>query len=317
MTKSVRIFIVIVLIAWPFVVMAQADLIFQDGFESGDFSAWSDTYSPSGGIGITTNSAIHGNYGIEAIITNGDGILFYDIPDGSMRLRARFYINTSGISLADGCSARISNLQEYDSGESLIIIGLENSEGTYGIRPFVYNNGDYDDIGVVTIISGLHFIEFDVLASSNDGATDGYFTMWLDGIQVKAVTGIDSDGYDIDTIWLGLYDYFSCSGSTGTLYLDTYDARSETYIGAYIDENEPTETPTPTQEQTQVSTETPTPTITPTPSNLSEVQLSSGSTLIVGRSISYGDIAITLAIMVYVVIYTVTNTIQVIDKWTS
>ena len=64
-------------------------------------------------------------------------------------------------------------------------------------------------------------------------------------------------------------------------------------------------------------TETPTPTITPTPANLSQVTLTSGSTLVVDRTVTYGDIYITLALLLFVVINSVSTVIQIIDKWTS
>lgn len=46
---------------------------------------------------------------------------------------------------------------------------------------------------------------------------------------------------------------------------------------------------------------TPTPTVTPTPAYLSEVPLSSGDTVVIQRSVTYGDIAIVICLVVLLV----------------
>lgn len=51
------------------------------------------------------------------------------------------------------------------------------------------------------------------------------------------------------------------------------------------------------QEPTPVPTETPTPTITPTPASLRGVPLSGGGEMLIEKRVSYGDIAVVIAVL--------------------
>jgi hypothetical protein len=53
------------------------------------------------------------------------------------------------------------------------------------------------------------------------------------------------------------------------------------------------------------------PTATPTPAYLQEKTLSSGNTLLIERSVSYGDIAVVIAVLVLWVTYLVTHFIEI------
>jgi hypothetical protein len=43
-------------------------VIFSDGFESGDFSAWSSATTDGGDLSVTSAAALAGSYGMQALI---------------------------------------------------------------------------------------------------------------------------------------------------------------------------------------------------------------------------------------------------------
>lgn len=78
-----------------------------------------------------------------------------------------------------------------------------------------------------------------------------------------------------------------------------------------------TPTPTATATNTPTPTVTRTPTITPTPADLSQVELSSGSVVQVKRSITYGNIARVMALMILILVLSINHVMETVEKWTS
>lgn len=69
------------------------------------------------------------------------------------------------------------------------------------------------------------------------------------------------------------------------------------------------------QEATEIPTATPTPTVTPTPNYQVGIPLTSGNTLIIDRRISYGEIAIVIAVLALFMIFVIYLFIRVPRLW--
>ena len=68
-----------------------ADVIFADGFESGNFSAWTSNANDLGDLSVSPAPALVGSQGLQALID--DSVSIYvndDTPSAEMRYRARF-----------------------------------------------------------------------------------------------------------------------------------------------------------------------------------------------------------------------------------
>lgn len=79
------------------------DLIFADGFESGDFSAWSSSSTDDGDLSVTSGAALVGSYGMSAVIDDNNAIYVTDdSPNGETHYRARFYFDPNSISMSSG-----------------------------------------------------------------------------------------------------------------------------------------------------------------------------------------------------------------------
>jgi hypothetical protein len=108
-----------------------------------------------------------------------------------------------------------------------------------------------------TITDVQHFLELDWRASSAVGANNGGLTFWIDGSQQSNLTGIDNDTRRIDRSRLGAVAGID-TATRGIEYLDAFEARRTSYIGA------DTSVPIPTLTFTATAPFIPTQTATPT-----------------------------------------------------
>jgi ABC-type multidrug transport system permease subunit len=67
----------------------------------------------------------------------------------------------------------------------------------------------------------------------------------------------------------------------------------------------------------QASAQTPEPTATPTPSYMQGVTMSTGNTLLLVKSVTYGDIAITVALLLLTAVLFVVAMVTIPKKWLS
>lgn len=65
----------------------------------------------------------------------------------------------------------------------------------------------------------------------------------------------------------------------------------------------------------QSQTETPAPTVTPTPTTLTELPLTSGAQLVIERRITYGEIAIVVALGVLTLVVIILGMIWLVRSW--
>jgi hypothetical protein len=78
--------------------------------------------------------------------------------------------------------------------------------------------------GFFTISDAPHAIELDWGAASAPGANDGFATLWIDGVQQQAITGIDNDTFQIDNDQMGAVKGID---SGAAVQDGQYDAASE------------------------------------------------------------------------------------------
>ena len=111
------------------------DLIFKDGFEGGNFSAWSANSNNAGNLGVSAGAALEGNYGLQASFTNTANMLVRnDSPTAETRYRARFYFNPNSISMAT--ADNITLFQALEAGGKVVLdhqhVGFEDGDFDLG-----------------------------------------------------------------------------------------------------------------------------------------------------------------------------------------
>jgi len=298
MRKLVTIVTVIALLwfAIPLSVLGQEDLIFKDGFESGDLSAWD--YVSGGGplFAASQDAEIIGDWGLINTYSEYNPPRYVEdqSPNSESHYRVRFYFDPNGMTIPNTNGQYI--FWGFNTTTYNLMVLFRVVDGVYQIIPSTRDDATTRSMSYYAISDEPHCIELEFMAASAPGANDGYFSFWLDGELKQTLASLDNDMQRIEKIQLGSISGVT-NGTTGSYYFDAFESRRSSYIGP---EPEPEPTPTPD--------------VTPTPAHVAKVNLSSGSVLNIERSISYGDIAEIMAIMLVIILYSVSVVIRVMDK---
>ncbi len=204
-----------------------SDLIFADGFESGNLSAWTSSVTGNGDLSVSSAAALVGSRGMQALINDNTAIYLIDeSPASEAHYRARFYFDPNSIVMASSDNHFI--FYGY-SGTSKIVTRIQfrfTSKAGYQVRAQVINNSSsWTNSAWFPISDAPHALEIDWLAASSGG-----LTFWIDGVQRAALTGIPTSNYRIERVRLGAVNGID-SGTRGTYYLDAFESRRQTYIG--------------------------------------------------------------------------------------
>jgi sugar lactone lactonase YvrE len=210
-----------------------SDVIFADGFESGNLSAWSSSAIDNGDLSVSAAAALVGGQGLQAVL-NDNNLIYVtdDRPAAEPRYRARFYFDPNSISMVSG---DLHNIFLGYSGTSsttgVLKIVFRFSNGAYQLRGALLNDSSAWVLSNwFTISDAPHSVEFDWQAASSAGANNGYLTMWIDGGQVANLTGVANDAWRMDRVRMGAVSALD-TGTRGTYYFDAFESRRQTYIG--------------------------------------------------------------------------------------
>jgi hypothetical protein len=208
-----------------------ADLIFADGFESGNLSAWSTSVIDSGDLSVSTAAKLVGNNGMQAVIDDNNTIFVTDdTPNAEPHYRARFYFDPNSILMVSGDTHAI--FYGYsDTSIGVLRVQFRFYNGAYQIRAALLNDATtWKNSSWFMISDATHFVELDWQAATAVGANDGHLTLWIDGTQKASLTNVDNDTRRIDSIRLGVVAAID-TGTRGTYYFDAFESRRLTYIG--------------------------------------------------------------------------------------
>ena len=208
-----------------------AELIFADGFESGNLNAWSSSTTDAGDLNVSPSAVLIGKYGLQAMIDDNNAIYVTDdAPNAETRYRARFWFDPNSISMVGGDTHYI--FYGYAGASTIVLrVQLRFSSGSYQIRAALRNDAStWTGSSWFTITDASHAIELDWRASTASGVNNGGLTLWLDGTQRADLTVIDNDTRRIDRVRLGAVTGID-NGTRGGYYFDAFESRKQTYIG--------------------------------------------------------------------------------------
>ena len=215
----------------PTPTQASQDLIFADGFESGDLSAWSSSSTDGGDLSAASAAALQGAYGLQAVIDDNTRLLVVDeSPEAEPRYRARFYFDPNSIPMEEGDAHSILHANQ---GISTVVLDVEVrfSGGTYELRASALeDSAAWSSTAFYALADEPHVIELDWQAASAPGVLDGSLTLWIDGDQKEILSGLDNGLQQVDRVRLGPVAGID-TGTRGTYYFDAFESRRETYIG--------------------------------------------------------------------------------------
>jgi hypothetical protein len=206
-------------------------VIFSDGFEAGNFSAWTSNVNDDGDLSVSQAAALVGSYGLQAVLDDNSPIyLTDDTPNAEPSYRARFYFDPNSLAMGNNNNHYI--FIGY-SGASTAVLRIEFgfSGGSYRIRAaLIGDNGSWTTSNWYNITDASHYIEIYWQASTSTRVRNGSLTLWIDGVQRASLVGIDNDTRRVDRVRLGAIEAID-SGTRGTYYFDAFESRRQTYIG--------------------------------------------------------------------------------------
>jgi hypothetical protein len=211
------------------------DLIFKDGFETGDVSRWSSAQTDGTDVTVIPPGMAGTTWASSELVDDTNGLYVQDnSPDGERRYRARFYVDPS---LFDPGTAqghlRTRILLAFSELPTLRVVAivLRKRFGQYSIMGRArLDDETRADTAFFPISPGPHAIEFELTAANGPSAGDGTFTLWIDGGQAgPALTGLVNNWSVVDFVRMGALSVKP--GAAGVLRFDEFESRKQTYIG--------------------------------------------------------------------------------------
>ncbi len=211
------------------------DLIFQDGFQTGDFSRWTANATSGGDLTVNGSSGLNStSLGLEAVVNDVNPIYVEDdTPTNENRYRARFYFDPRNFDPGEAQAhlrTRILIAFEENPTRRLATIVLRRQAGVYAIMGRCRLDDDtLADTPFFTITDAPHAIELDWRQSTTPSANDGRFELFIDGLSKSVLSTLDNNLSTVDFARMGGLSLKS--GSGGTMVFDEFVSRRKTLIG--------------------------------------------------------------------------------------
>jgi hypothetical protein len=203
------------------------DVIFANSFETGNLSGWTASVTNGGNLRVTTGAALTGTFGMEAVISNNNAMYVTDdSPVAETQYRARFYFDPNTIAMANGDSHYI--FYGY-TGTATVVLRIEFHKvaAGYQVRASQLNNsGTFLTTSYFAVSDAPHPIE----VFYQTGASNGGLTLWIDGVQKGAITGVANSQRAIDRVRMGPISGID-NTTRGTEFFDNFVSHRLTYIG--------------------------------------------------------------------------------------
>ena len=179
-----------------------------------------------GELHVTETAAYTGTWGLEVRITDGSGAWVEDDhPSGTIRYRARVYVNTDALTLPDGTAAPI--LVAYDAGGNGVAwLELGASGGAVGVTGYSVDGGGTAATPSVSLHTGWQAVEFAWTGGSGDGSLE----LYLDGVLEGSAAGLDTGSALVSTVRLGAPQGVP-TGAAGSLVFDCFDSSPYAALG--------------------------------------------------------------------------------------
>ena len=207
------------------------EVIFADGFEAGNLTAWTANVNDSNDLNVSNLAALVGGQGLRAVVDDNNAIyVTSDQPNAELRYRARFYFDPNTITMANNNAHYI--FYGYQGTSTVVLrVELRRSSSLYQLRAALVNDGStWTTSSWFTITDAPHNLEVDWKKSTTTTARNGSLTFWIDNVQRANLTSVDNDTRRIDRARLGPVSGLD-SGTRGTYFLDAFESRRTTFIG--------------------------------------------------------------------------------------
>ena len=205
-------------------------LVFKDGFESGDTSAWTNENDLGGILSVIPNTSMECRYVMQLAVDGVAGSGYVrQLFSGIDRFRCRFYIDPNSVAMANFDTFLPLNIRGNGTGSAAITLRYIDGTG-YRVWASIRNDaGTYHITALYTLSDAPHFIEVDMKISSGPGNDDGYATFYIDGDLKESFTDVDNDTRTFDEIWFGGTQLDA--DTIGAILFDACEINDADYIG--------------------------------------------------------------------------------------
>ena len=200
------------------------DLLFADGFESGNFSTWFWADTDGDDLSVTTQAAAVGSYGMKAVVDDDVQIVvFDDTPTSEPHLSTRFYINTNSIDISSPIVIWEASWKAY--------VYLAQAGPYYRFKACAKDDANSERCGRwVHTNNGWNAIEVEWQAATAAGANNGFVNLKVNDVLAASLINLDNDTQRVDLSGLGAMP-LNNDGTSGTLYFDAYESHRGSAIG--------------------------------------------------------------------------------------
>ncbi|MEK6752903.1 MAG: hypothetical protein AABZ00_11640 [Chloroflexota bacterium] len=206
-------------------------VVFSDGFESGDLSAWSSSSTDGGDLFASAQAAAVGSYGMEALIDDTMDIDVTDVsPNNETHYSARFYLNPNSVNLPNNESMYVFTGSD-DAYNWKLCLGMRRMAEYYALTLCGQNDANaWFEGRSAYITDDWQAVEIEWQAASAVGTNDGFAKLWINDVLVDTLGGLDTDASRISRISLGATDSIP-AGASGSVYFDAFESRQGDPIG--------------------------------------------------------------------------------------
>ncbi|MEM2568190.1 MAG: hypothetical protein QXH20_06965 [Candidatus Bathyarchaeia archaeon] len=212
--------------------------IFQDGFESGDFSNWTGTYVDTGQtLEVSTEQKHHGTYSVKTVCTDASKRAFaYKEWSTVETVYARVYVYVTQAVLS-ASTRSLMFLMLHDKSYPITSVGRARKLWVGIVSPnrnflIQYSDDNNSPAGSYTSSKTLSLNTWyciEVMHKHGDG-TNGIYRVYINGELEVEWTGLDTNNFYADRLKVGMVEGWYDTNDYGTWYIDCVVV-ADTYIG--------------------------------------------------------------------------------------
>jgi FtsP/CotA-like multicopper oxidase with cupredoxin domain len=199
--------------------------IFADGFDLGNFNAWSATGGTAGQISVTSGNAQAGTYKMQAQVAQGtSGYVQDNTPAAETSYHARFYFNPNNVNIGGTARTIFSGLNA--TNQTVFLVQVRRTGGNSQVSAVVSRAG-----GTTTTnwfnMSNNAYTAIEIAWASGNPAS---FSLYTGGTLRQTLTGLNTSAFTLDTVQLGPQGALNGLNVTAW-YFDSFVSRRRTVIG--------------------------------------------------------------------------------------
>jgi hypothetical protein len=199
--------------------------VFADGFESGDFTAWSATGGAVANISVTPGGAQGSAFQMQAqVAQNTSGYVQDNTPTAETSYHARFYFNPNNVNITTAPRTIFTGLSA--ANQAVFQVQVRRSGGNYQASAVVSRAGGTTATNWFNISNNTYTAIEIAWASGNPAS----FALYTGGTLRQTLTNLDTSAFTLDTVLLGPQG--ALNGLNGTTwYFDSFVSTRRTVIG--------------------------------------------------------------------------------------